>query len=105
MADAPHAGFLILHLRNYAAWQIRVNGRLVAFGADGMMTPLPHRDDGLMAVPVPQGHIELAADWATTGDEIIGRWLSAVALIFFIGLWLLEQRLAPQSRPTAPSQQ
>jgi hypothetical protein len=105
MADAPHAGFLILHLRNYAAWQIRVNGRLVAFGADGMMTPLPHRDDGLMAVPVPQGHIELAADWATTGDEIIGRWLSAVALIFFIGLWLLERRLAPQSRPTAPSQQ
>ena len=24
-----------------------------------MLPPLPHRDDGLMAVPVPQGHVEL----------------------------------------------
>lgn len=96
-ADSPHAGFLILHLRNYAVWQVRVNGRLLAFGADPMMPPLLHRDDGLMAVPVPKGQIELAIDWATTRDEIIGRWLSAVALILLIGLWFVERRLSPQA--------
>lgn len=86
IADIPHAGFLILHLREYAAWQVRVNGRLLAFGADPILTPLPHRDDGMMAVPVPQGHVELAIDWATTRDVIIGRWLSLIASIFLAAL-------------------
>ena len=76
-ADIPHAGFLVLHLRNYAAWQVRLNGRLLAFGADPILPHLPHRDDGLMVIPVAQGHTDLAIDWATTGDVIIGRWLSS----------------------------
>src|SRR3569833_2433626 len=29
-ANLPHAGFLILHLREYAAWQVHNNGRLLA---------------------------------------------------------------------------
>jgi hypothetical protein len=103
-ADTPHAGFLILHLRDYAAWQVRVNGRLLAFGANPIITPLPHRDDGLMAVPVPKGHVELAIDWATTRDAIIGRWLSAISLILLAGLYFAERRPSAHTHPMRPSQ-
>lgn len=99
IADIPHAGFLILHLREYAAWQVRVNGRLLAFGADPVRTPLPHRDDGMMAVPVPQGHVELAIDWATTRDVIIGRWLSVLAVILIAALCIAERRIFLQRTP------
>lgn len=93
-ADIPHAGFLILRLRNYAAWQVRVNGRLIAFGADPILPPLPHRHDGLMALPVTKGHIQLAIVWTTTRDVIIGRCLSGLALIALLGLYLAERRSA-----------
>jgi hypothetical protein len=103
-ADIPHAGFLILHLRDYAAWQVRVNGRLLAFGADPIVTPLPHRDDGLMAVPVPAGHVELAIEWATTRDAIIGRWLSGLSLILLAALYFAERRYSAHTQPVQPSQ-
>jgi len=90
-AEVPHAGFLILHLREYAAWQVRVNGRLLAFGADPVLTPLPSRQDGMMAVPVPQGHVDVAIDWTNTRDVLIGRWLSAISLILLGGLWFGER--------------
>jgi hypothetical protein len=84
-AVAPHAGYLILRLRSYPAWRVRVNGRPVA--------DLPRRDDGLMAVPVPQGPVDLAVDWTTTPDVIAGRWLSALALLLLAAVWILERQL------------
>ena len=104
LANIPHAGFLILHLREYAAWQVRVNGSLLAFAADPVLSPLPHRDDGLMAVPVPQGHVDLAIDWAVTRDVIIGRWLSAISLILLAGLCIAERRISTQSGPLKTSE-
>ena len=92
IADTPHAGFLILHLREYAAWQVRVNDRLVAFGVDPALEPLPHRDDGMMAIPVPRGQVEVAIDWGITRDVILGRWLSALSVIFVIALCIVERR-------------
>jgi len=92
IADIPRAGFLILHLREYAAWKVRVNGRLLAFEANPVLAPLPHRDDGLIAVPVPEGHTEVAIDWATTRDVIIGRWLSTICLILLVALYIAERR-------------
>lgn len=97
-ADIPHAGFLILRLREYAPWQVRVNGRLLAFGADPVLPPLPHRDDGLMAVPVPQGHVELSVDFAATRDVIIGRWISALSLLLLGVLYFTERRLSRVQR-------
>jgi hypothetical protein len=84
-ATVAHSGYLILRLRSYPAWQVRVNGRLVQ--------SLPRRDDGLIAVPVPQGSLELTADWSSTGDVIAGRWLSLLAVLALTGLWLLERKL------------
>ena len=87
----PHAGFLILRLRGYPAWRIAVNGRLIA--------SLPRRDDGLIAVPIPQGKFDLAVDWTTTPDVIAGRWLSALAVLLLTALWLLERKLKKSCQP------
>jgi len=85
-AVTPHAGFLILRLRSYPAWQVKVNGQPVS--------DLPRRDDGLMAVPVPQGSVDLTVDWTTTPDVLAGRWISALALLLLTALWFLERRLS-----------
>ena len=87
-AVTSHAGFLILRLTAYPAWRITLNGRRV--------DSLPQRDDGLIAVPVPQGPVDLAVDFATTPDVIAGRCLSAISLLLLTILWLIEQR------PTRP---
>ena len=54
----PRPGYLVLRLLSYPAWRVRVNGQLLA--------ALPMRDDGLIAVPVPQGTVDLTVDWTTT---------------------------------------
>jgi len=85
-ATTPHAGFLILRLLSYPAWRIRVNGRPA--------TNLPERDDGLIAVPVPQGAVTVTIDWTATPDVVAGRWLSAAAGLLLAGLALLERKHA-----------
>jgi hypothetical protein len=88
-AAAPHAGYLILRLRRFPAWQVRVNGVL--------QRDLPQRDDGLIAVPVPQGPVNVAVDWTTTRDVLAGRWLTALSFLLLVSLWLVERRrTAPQ---------
>ncbi|HEY2470391.1 MAG TPA: 6-pyruvoyl-tetrahydropterin synthase-related protein [Terracidiphilus sp.] len=99
VADVPRAGFLVLHLRNYAAWRIRLNGRMIAFGADPVLPALPHRDDGLMAVPVTLSHVDITIDWAITPDQIMGRWLSGLSLLAVIGLYFVERRSIANARP------
>jgi hypothetical protein len=46
-----------------------------------------------MAVPVPQGPVEVIVDWSTTPDVIAGRWISGASVLLLTGLWLLERRL------------
>jgi hypothetical protein len=86
-----HPGYLILRLRSYPAWRVTVNGRPV--------TALPQRQDGLMAVPVPQGAVNLTVAWSTTPDAIAGRWLSGLAVLLLTCLWLLERKLKARSQP------
>lgn len=85
---AGHAGYLILRLRYYPAWGVKVNGIPV--------TAMAERDRGLMAVPVPQGNVHVSVDWTTTGDVVAGRCVSGVALLLIAGLFFFERRL---SRP------
>jgi hypothetical protein len=82
--NIPQAGYLVLRQRTYPAWKVRLNGEPV--------TSMPGRQDGLMAVPVPKGRVDLAIDWTTTRDVLIGRSISVVALFFVTGVWLLEYR-------------
>jgi len=78
------SGYLILRLVSYPAWRITVNGQPSA--------PLATRDDGLIAVPVPQGPVEVAVDWSTTPDVVAGRSVSGLALVLLLGLGLLERK-------------
>ena len=79
-AVIPHPGFLILRLRSYPAWRVTVNGRLIS--------DMPKRDDGLMAIPLPQGPVNLSVDWITTPDVLAGRSLSALSVLMLTGVWL-----------------
>lgn len=85
-AAIPHAGYLILRLRMYPAWNVRLNGRRVA--------AMPQRQDGMIAVPVSGGPADLTIDWTTTRDVLAGRWISMAALILVIGLGVSERRPA-----------
>jgi hypothetical protein len=76
----PHAGTLILRLRKYPAWHIRVNGQPASES-----TP---RDDGLIDLAVPEGPVEVTVDWTTTPDVWVGRWLSIVALLVLTAVCL-----------------
>jgi hypothetical protein len=79
-----YGGYLILRLRSYPAWRILVNGQ--------PPTTLPKRADGLLAVPVPQGPVDLTVDWTTTPDVLAGRWLSGLAVLLLTALCSLEWR-------------
>jgi len=45
-----------------------------------------------MAVPVPEGRINIAADWTTTGDVLTARLVSLAALALTAVLWLPTRR-------------
>jgi hypothetical protein len=83
-AVTPHSGSLVLRLRKYPAWRVSVNGNAT--------NPVTERQDGLIAVPVPKGYVDLALDWTTTTDVLIGRLISGLALVLVAGLWLVEYR-------------
>jgi hypothetical protein len=91
VAVLPHAGYLILHLRTYPAWSIMLNGRPAG--------QLVRRDDGLIDFAVPQGSIDVTADWTTTPDVIAGRWITALTTLLLIGLWFVERRVNKASAP------
>ena len=77
-------GFLILRLRTYPAWRIRVNGQKIE-------TIIP-REDGLIAIPVPQGQVDVTVRWTATPDVLLSRWISGLAVLLLTGLWFFERR-------------
>ncbi len=86
LATMPHAGYLVLHLERYPAWTARLNGQLI--------TNSPSRDDGLIAIPVPQGPINLTIDWTRSRGDLAGRTLSVLSIFLLFALSLCERRLA-----------
>jgi hypothetical protein len=79
-----HAGYLVLRLRRYPAWSVQVNGEPV--------TDEGKRDDGLMAIPVQAGYVDVTMDWMTTPDVKVGRWISFAALLAAAGMGFVERR-------------
>ena len=87
-------GFAVPRLMDYPAWRVRVDGRRV--------DARPHRDDGLMVIPIPAGHSEIEISYRTTQDMWLGRVFSLIAFILLVclraeGLWP-QQRSRPASR-------
>lgn len=76
--QVPAPSFAVLRLMDYPAWRVRVNGQPVV--------ARPHRDDGLMAIPLPAGksHIEIA--YRTTWDVWAGRILSLFCFVLLLCL-------------------
>jgi len=85
-AAIAHPGYLVLRLLSYPAWRVRVNGQPIK--------ALPIREDGLIAVPVPQGEVDVTIDWTTSPDVIASRWLSIFSVILLTAVFLCELRLA-----------
>jgi hypothetical protein len=82
--EMPKAGYLVLRLRRYPAWDVKVNGRPVM--------DVGHREDGLMVVPVGAGPVDVRTDWRATPDVWWGRWISLVSLALAVGLGAMTRR-------------
>ena len=80
---APRAGFVVLNLRDYPAWRIWLNGALD--------TTRLHRNDGLIALPIPAGTSTLDIRYAHTSDQTLGDVLSLLALLVLARLWMRDR--------------
>ncbi|HZD49510.1 MAG TPA: hypothetical protein VE178_12280, partial [Silvibacterium sp.] len=72
------AAFAVLRVMDYPAWQVTVNGDRVE--------TRPKRDDGLMTVPLAVGMSNIDVRYAATPDVLVGRVLSLLAAVLWIGL-------------------
>jgi uncharacterized membrane protein len=81
--DIATPGFAVLLLMDYPAWHIRVNGKRAERG--------PHREDGLMVIPLSAGRSEVTVRFKATTDMWLGRLISLMAFVFL--LWLRARQL------------
>jgi uncharacterized membrane protein len=88
VADAPEASRAELHLLNYPAWQVDVNGRRVVAAQDS--------DTVQMIVPLPAGHDRVELRFARTRDRTAGDLLSAGAALVLAVMWIVGVR--PRAR-------
>jgi hypothetical protein len=91
-ATAPQ--ILILNLRDYPAWRINLNGAPIAERL--------HRDDGLIAIPLPAGpaHIDIA--YITLPDQRIGYGISALSALCLIVITLRRKPAVTLASATQP---
>jgi hypothetical protein len=89
-ALTTHAGFLVLRLLSYPAWSVRVNGQPAG--------DLPAREDGLLAVPIPPGEVNLTVDWTTTRDVILSRRVTAASMLLLALVFFFERRRVRYAR-------
>jgi hypothetical protein len=69
-------GFLVISLRDYPGWRIRVNGAVVL--------NRPHRVDGLIVVPISGGNSRVDITYARTPDETVGWIITAFSLVLLL---------------------
>ncbi|MGB0006170.1 MAG: 6-pyruvoyl-tetrahydropterin synthase-related protein [Candidatus Sulfotelmatobacter sp.] len=75
-ADMSASGNLALHLFNYPAWRVEVNGRIVQAGT--------REGTGQMLVPVEPGANRVQIKFVRTWDRTLGAWISMVAVVFVL---------------------
>jgi hypothetical protein len=88
---APQSGWLVLRLVAFPAWKAELNSRVLT---SDRVNLLRTRTDGLIAIPVQRGSIDLDVSWRTTTDIILGRVVSAFAILAATLLAWWERRLA-----------
>ena len=85
---------LILNLRDYPAWQIKLNGSIV--------TTRLHRDDGLIALPLPSGASHIDITYTVLNNQRVGYLLSALSLLCITVIFVLRHRRAPLQAERTP---
>jgi hypothetical protein len=78
------AGFAVLRVMDYPAWRVSVNGAPV--------NARPRRDDGLMTIPLTDGTSKIEVRYGATRDVWLGRFLSLIAVVLWIGLAAFRRR-------------
>jgi len=81
---APVASYAVFKLMDYPAWRIQINGASVGLR--------PHRDDGLIVLPIPAGRSVISIRYSATSDVELGRSLSLLALSIAIILLFQTKR-------------
>jgi len=84
--SSPKAAFLVINVRDYPAWRVRIDGV-----ADSQR---PHRADGLIVASVRAGRSQVDISYAVTPDQIAGWAVSALALAILIASWRFDRRRA-----------
>jgi hypothetical protein len=75
---------LVLNLRDYPAWQVRLNGQEI--------TEKTARADGLIAFPVSPGRSRIDIAYTTTRDQRLGDGISLAAVCGALGLAAFGRR-------------
>ncbi|MGA7219534.1 MAG: 6-pyruvoyl-tetrahydropterin synthase-related protein [Candidatus Sulfotelmatobacter sp.] len=75
-AEMSAADNLQLHLFNYPAWRVEVNGRQVRAGT--------REGTGQMLVPVQAGANRVRMTFIRTWDRVVGAWISAISLVIVL---------------------
>ncbi|WP_158751196.1 YfhO family protein [Acidobacterium sp. S8] len=78
------SAYAVFRLMDYPAWQVRVNGQSLVLR--------PHRDDGLMTVPIPDGRSTITIAYVATRDVELGRALSLLAICIAIAVFVQTKR-------------
>lgn len=76
---------LVLNLRDFPAWHVLRNG--------SAWNEREHRDDGLMAVPLPSGASVIHLEWKRSWDQSVGIGITALALIAFGALLVRSRKM------------
>jgi hypothetical protein len=90
-AVVPQSGWLVLRLLAFPAWSAKLNGQLLTGDRANV---LHTRSDGLIAIPVQRGPVNVDLSWRTTSYVILGRWVTAISVVIAVLLAWFERRLA-----------
>lgn len=82
-AEMSTRGRLALHLFEYPAWKVEVNGRVVQAGT--------RESTGQMLVPVESGPNRVQITFVRTWDRRVGGWISLVTALLVM-LWVVAEK-------------
>jgi hypothetical protein len=71
-------GYAVLRLMDYPAWRVHVNGAEIAVR--------PHRQDGLMTIPIQAATTQIEIAYTATRDVFWGQSVSAISLVTLLTL-------------------